>query len=90
MTARTLALSTCLVLAAATCRAAFDWGEPASAVADGARAAQVAFAPGDGGFRVRIASSEPLTFVRLGWRRTFAADARFFGGDWERTYGTTG
>ena len=90
MLARIHVMTCCLALAATVCRADFDWGEPASVVAEGAPAARVTFEPGDGGLRVRVVSAEPLTFVRLGWRRTFAADARFFGGDWERTYGTTG
>lgn len=79
----------CLAVSA-MCRADFDWGRPDDVMTEGAPSAQVAFVPGDGGLRVRISSAEPLTFVRLVWRRTFASDARFFGGDWERTYGATG
>ena len=77
------------LLLSVACLTGFDPCRPDAVTAEGAPAAQVSLAPGDGGVRVRVSSSEPLSFVRLSWRRDFAADTRFFGGDWERTYGKT-
>ena len=66
-------------------------GAPFQMAADGAPNAKVDLLPdGRGATSVRVRSAEPLTFVRLRWNANFANDVRFFGGDWERTYGGTG
>ncbi len=63
---------------------------PDSAVADGAADAKIEIAGDSAAAAVRISSSSPLTFVRMRWNWRFGGGSKFFGGDWERTYGMTG
>ena len=62
---------------------------PDLVVADGAADAKIEIAGDSTAAAVRISSGSPLTFVRMRWDWRFGGGSKFFGGDWERTYGKT-